>query len=96
MKHVDMPTGIAWFTEETYAETKRIAADPDVFEAPYEDWLARAEKKMTQLKEKGLDVRRVLVNVKSYCEWCDKNRRPKDSRSRADYAARILKTGGLF
>jgi hypothetical protein len=79
-------TGIAWYRADQWTRLRDVAADPDVLEDSYEDWLVGAQRILVQMAVSGVQVRPVDVDVDALVRWCETEGRLVDSAARAAYA----------
>ena len=82
-----MPVGVVWYTEQEWAKVKALAADPEVFEESYAEWVLMAEKAMSQLRVVGVNVQKSNVNADQLMAWCLAHGKPNNGASRAEYVA---------
>lgn len=75
---------VLWLKPEDYPRFRAIFDDVD---DTYDEWLARMERGLTQLKGKGVHVNRVLIDPDELVEWCRTNGCEVDSHARGTYAA---------
>ena len=70
---------------------KEEAADPDVLEETYEEWLGIAQKAVLDFGRQGVRVERVDVDLEELLAWCRANNRPLDGKARAEFTTRQLR-----
>ncbi len=83
--------GIAWYSREDWPKLKSVAADPEVIEETYDEWLQVVERTRRQLRAQGLEPERVEVNIDELVEWCREAQRPVDAFARAEFTAELLR-----
>jgi hypothetical protein len=86
--------GVAWYRRDQWTALRSIAADPEVLEPSYEEWLEMAEKALAGLREAGIVPRRVEVDVLALKRWCEEQGLAVDGRARSAYAAHLMVGGG--
>jgi hypothetical protein len=86
----DMRVGVAWFREAEWDRLRASAADPEVLEESYAEWLKVVERSVRTLKEAGVIAEKVEVRVAELEEWCRKEGRLMDSAARSEFAALLL------
>lgn len=86
-----MVTGIAWYRRDQWSQLRDAAADPDVLENTYEEWLGVTQKTIVDFASEGIRTERVTLDVEELVEWCRSNKRNVDSSARAEFTTRQLK-----
>jgi hypothetical protein len=89
-----MVLGIAWYRPDQYGLLRALAADAHIMTHTHVEWEAGAMKLMNDLRQQGLDARRVDVDVNEMAAWCQRQGKPFDSAARSIYAAELLRSGG--
>jgi hypothetical protein len=82
-----MSVAVAWYDDVQWAQLKQVAVDADNLDESYEAWLRNAERLERELRQKGIEIRRVDVKVESLIAWCQSNNKPINGKSRAEFAA---------
>lgn len=89
-----MVVGVGWYTPAQYSLLKAFASDPESLCSTHEEWLAKAEETFAELaKEKGIQPRRVSVDVQELLAWCQECGRPCDGESRAVFLREKVRYG---
>ena len=70
--------GLAWYTAEEWEALRRVSADRGDMDDSYAEWLAGAEEYLRALRESGLNVVPVPIQVSELVAWCKKNKRRID------------------
>jgi hypothetical protein len=83
---------VAWFERDQWERLRDVAADPEILEDSYEDWLEGATQLFVKMKSEGVHLEPVTVCIDSLVAWCDEQNLPVDSGARAKYAAAQLKS----
>ena len=89
--------GASWYTESEWSAVKAAAADPELFERSFAEWVAMAEEALERMRLAGIEPRRVLVKSNELLAWCLVHNKPNNSSSRAEFVAeqmRIQSEGG--
>ena len=84
-------TGVAWYKPEQWERLLDISEDADELEETYEEWKAFTEKKIKDLKKRGIIAKKVIVDTEDLLLWCNTYRMPVNGRSRSDYVAKTLR-----
>lgn len=80
---------ICFYTFDSYNELKEVAEDKKVLCDTYSDWLVEFAKAVEGLKEQGLDVVPVSINIGELSKWCKLNKLKNTSSARSEYVAEI-------
>ena len=67
------------------------AADPEVLEETYEEWLAIAQKAVLGFAQQGVRFERVDVDLEELLVWCRANNRHLDGKARAEFTTRQMR-----
>ena len=84
--------GIAWYREDQYELLRALATDTDSMAETYERWHAGVIKTMDDLRQQGIDARRVDVDIRDLAAWCAERGMPLDGKSRSMYSAEKVKS----
>jgi hypothetical protein len=90
-EYVEMASGVAWYDREQWQRLREVAADPEVLEESYDQWVVMAEKAIRDLEAMGMIIERVPINTNDLIAWCNEQDRPIDGSARAEFAARQLR-----
>ena len=82
--------GVTWYVEETWAEVKASAADPECFENSFPEWEAMAVSARRELQRSGVRTVECLINPKDFFAWCTLNNHTNNAASRAEYVSNQL------
>ena len=80
---------ICFYTPDSYEVLKKIADDKKVLCDTYADWLVEFSKAVKGLKDQGLEVAPININIGELTEWCKKNKLKNTSHSRSQYVAEV-------
>ena len=81
---------IAWFRSDQWDRLRALATDSHVLENTFEEWRAYAESQYADMKRKGLDVRKIDVDLDELVAWCNHKKIPLDANARSEFAAHKL------
>jgi hypothetical protein len=84
-------TGVAWYRREQWPLLRKKAADPEILEKTYEEWVGMAQKAVLDLAREGVRTERVDIDVEELITWCRSVNRPLDSNARAEFTSRKLR-----
>lgn len=82
--------GLTWYTEETWAQVKATATDPDCFEDSFERWRAAASKARSEFQRSGVRAIECLIDPEELSAWCALHGQPNDATSRAEFVSEKL------
>ncbi len=86
-----MLVGVAWYTEEQWARVKARAADPELFEATYSDWMKMAEDALEEVRRAVGNPVKVNVDADELAAWCLVQGKQNNSSARAEFASYKLR-----
>lgn len=82
--------GVTWYTEETWAEVKAGAADPECFEETFPQWKAMAVAARRNFQRSGVLTLECHIVPADFFAWCTRNGQENNSTSRAEYVSEKL------
>jgi hypothetical protein len=85
--------GMAWYRPEQWDRLRELSADVEVLEANHAEWLTFATRTFEDLRKRGIPVEKVDVDVEEIWAWCQRQGRPMDGKTRADYVVQIMNAG---
>ncbi|GAX60849.1 hypothetical protein SCALIN_C14_0115 [Candidatus Scalindua japonica] len=77
---------VAWYRKDQWQLLLDYSTDSDKLERTYQEWLGHAEKMVNEMKEDGLNVVKVDINLDEMKKWCKKSNKQMDGYSRSQYA----------
>jgi hypothetical protein len=83
--------GVTWYTEETWAQVKATATDPECFEDSFKEWEAMAVKARREFQRSGVRAIECLIVPDEFFEWCALNNQVNNSASRAEFVSETLR-----
>ncbi len=94
MENDNLQIAVCWYKEEQWERLKEIVIDKDNIEDSYLEWRKGAEKKLNELKSKGLNIKKILVDTEEMLIWANEKGKELNGDMRSQYAAHILKNRG--
>jgi hypothetical protein len=82
---------LTWYRPTQWQRVRDISSDADDLEDTYEEWLRRAEQKLTELKADGWRVEKVDVDSEQLIVWCNERGLEVNAQARSRYAADKLR-----
>lgn len=85
------PTNVAvgWYDAAQWAKLKQVAVDADNLDDSFEAWERNAEGFERALRQKGIEIRRVHIDVDALLAWCQSRNKKIDGKARSEYAAQL-------
>jgi hypothetical protein len=84
-----MITGIGWYDAAQYAQLRKQAADAGRLDTTFEAWERNATRVFESLRQQGVRVEKVAVDVEDLVRWCQAHGRPLDGSARAQFVAEL-------
>jgi hypothetical protein len=82
-----MIIGVTWYTEETWAQVKASATDPQCFESSFEKWQAMAVKARREFQRSGVRALECQIVPHEFFAWCESNHQENNATSRAEFVS---------
>ncbi len=82
--------GLTWYNEETWAEVKSTATDPECFEDSFLKWKAIAVKTQREFQRSGVRAIEYQIVPPDFFAWCAQNNQENNSASRAEFVSEKL------
>jgi hypothetical protein len=79
--------GVGWYTEAEWAAVKSAAADPELFEQSFKEWVFMAEEALSGMRLSGVKLQKVPVNASELLAWCLAHSKINNSASRAEFVS---------
>ena len=79
-------TGVAWYSRNQWDRLLSVASDRASLEDIYDDWVHMAEKALSDIRQTGLNLVKVPIDVEELINWCREKGRPVDGAARAEFA----------
>lgn len=83
--------GVAWYTEETWAQVKADASDPERFEESFPEWKAMANSAVRELHRSGVTAVEFHIIPQEFFAWCALNSKVNNAASRAEFVSNMLR-----
>ena len=83
---------ICFYTPDSYEELKEAADDKKGLCDTYADWLVEFSKAVKGMREQGLEVVPLNINIEELKKWCKQNELKNTSSSRSKYVVEISKS----
>ena len=90
-KENSVKIGVCWYKEEQWERLKEIVPNPEDIEDTYQQWRKDAENAISQLREKGMDVKKVSVDTEEMLLWANEHGHQLDGDARTQYAIYLMK-----
>ena len=85
-----MLAGITWYTEETWAQVKASASDPERFEDSFPEWEAMANSARKELQRSGVRAVEFQIIPQEFFAWCALKNKINNAESRAEFVSEKL------
>lgn len=82
--------GLTWYTEETWAQVKATALDPECFEETFEAWKAMAVAARREFQRSGVVALECQIVPDEFDSWCIQNNVENNATSRAEFVSEKL------
>jgi hypothetical protein len=82
--------GLTWYTEDSWAQMKAAATDPECFEESFTKWKAMACKAQREFLRSGVRAIECLINPEQFATWCTLNNQQNSAAARAEYVSEKL------
>lgn len=79
--------GVTWYTEETWAQVKATATDPECFEDSFPEWKAMAVTAKREILRSGVQAIECQIDPQEYFAWCAKNNQDNNATGRAEFVS---------
>ncbi len=85
--------GVCWYRQDQYERFLASADDRDTLEDTWADWQITADRVLRQYRARGLNIRKVEIDLDDLLAYCRIEGRPNDAAARSSYVAHILERG---
>lgn len=82
--------GVCWYRQEQYERFLASADDREALEDTWADWQVTAERVLRQYRARGLNIRKVEIDLDDLLAYCRAEGRPNDGAARSAYVAHLL------
>lgn len=83
--------GVTWYTEETWAQVKATATDPECFEESFQEWEAMAVKARREFQRSGVRAIECQIVPGEFFQWCALHNQANNSASRAEFVSEKMR-----
>lgn len=83
--------GVTWYTDETWAQVKAAASDPECFEDSFAKWEAMAIKARREFQRSGVRAIECQIVPAEFFAWCTLNSQENNAASRAEFVSEKLR-----
>jgi hypothetical protein len=80
---------VGWYDAVHWTKLKQVAVDADSLDDSYEAWKRNAESFERELRQKGIEIQRVHIDVDALIAWCQSRNKKIDGEARSEYAAQL-------
>jgi trans-aconitate methyltransferase len=84
-----MVLGIGFYRREQWPLLLETAADSQLLEKTYDDWMAVLDASIEKIRANGLEPELVDVDVEELLAFCKEQKLPNNSASRARFIAEL-------
>ena len=85
---------VGWYTEQEWAKVRATAADPQLFEASYAEWVEMAEQSIADLRVRGVIAEKLFITADKLLAWGLAHGKPNNSASRAEFVSQQARVQG--
>ena len=82
--------GVCWYRQDQYERFLASADDRDKLEDTWAEWQVTAERVLRQYRARGLNIRKVEVDLDDLLAYCHAEGRLNDAAARSAYVAHLL------
>jgi hypothetical protein len=82
-----MIIGVTWYTEETWAQVKASATDPECFEKSFQKWESMAIATRREFQRSGVRALECRINPQEFSAWCASHNQENNATSRAEFVS---------
>ena len=84
-------SGVAWYSREQWALLRSVASDVHDLEETFDEWIEYASRTFKGIRDTGIDLVKVDVDVDELILWCKKKGCPVDAEARTAFVIHKLK-----
>lgn len=86
-RHQALIIGVTWYTEQTWAQVKASATDPECFEDSFKKWEAMAVAARREFQRSGVRAIECQIVPEEFFAWCAENAQENNATSRAEFVS---------
>lgn len=83
--------GLTWYTEETWAQVKATASDPERFEESFAEWKAMAVSARRDLQRSGVLAIECQIDPQEFFVWCALHEQKNEAAARAEFVSEKMR-----
>ena len=83
--------GFAWFDRAQWTRLTEVVPDRSTLDDTFEQWERSARTAVARMRDQGLRVEEVSIDIEQLLAWCTLQGLRPDSGSRAKYAAYLVR-----
>lgn len=84
--------GVTWYSENSWAQVKATAADPECFEETFSEWEAMAVTALREFLRSGVQAVKCHINPDEFFAWCSLGNKINNAAARAEFVSAKLST----
>ncbi len=85
--------GVTWYTEDSWAQIKATATDPECFESSFEKWKIMAVKAQREFLRSRVHAIQCQLIPEDFFVWCTENNQATNAAARAEFVSVTLSAG---
>lgn len=89
-RNQSMLAGITWYNEDSWAQVKASASDPECFEDSFPQWEMMAISARKELQRSGVRAVECHIIPQEFFAWCTLHDKPNIAASRAEFVSEKL------
>lgn len=82
--------GVCWYRPDQYDRFLASANDREALEDTWNEWQITAERVIRQYRARGLDVRKVEIDLDDLLAYCAAEGKPNTAATRAAYVTHLM------
>ena len=85
-----MIVGLTWYNEDSWAQVKAVATDPERFEESFLEWEKMAVAARREFQRSGARALAFHIIPQEFFDWCSLNSKDNNAESRAEFVSEKL------
>jgi hypothetical protein len=82
--------GVCWYRQDQYDRFLASANDREALEDTWAEWQITAERTTRQYRARGLDVRKIEIDLDDLLAYCSVEDKPNTAATRAAYMVHLM------
>ena len=82
--------GVCWYRQDQYERFLASADDRNMLEDTWAEWHVTAERVLRQYRARGLNIRKVEIDLDDLLAYCRAEGRPNNAATRSSYVTHLL------